>query len=140
MNKKGFTLVEVIACMAILGILAAISYPAILNMVASHKKQQYEEYEKLMVNAAKIYFDEKPINSSGCYYVKLSTLKQQGLIQSISLNKLEANYSNSMVVFMNKKYIPILDIKRVNSDESVYRTKDVPNLTFIYTGCSGEYQ
>ena len=75
MNKKGFTLVEVIVCMAIFAVLAALSYPTISNIVIKHRTQQYEEYEKLMVSAAKLYFEEK----SGTI-VSLDTLMNEKLI------------------------------------------------------------
>lgn len=48
-NKKGFTLVELLAVIVILGVLLLIAVPAIQNVINSSKKQAFESQAKLLV-------------------------------------------------------------------------------------------
>ena len=64
MNNKGFTLVELLAVMVIL---LSISVIAVTNVTASLKRNEEQElktYEKIAINAAKIYFSMTGIQSS----------------------------------------------------------------------------
>lgn len=64
MNNKGFTLVELLAVMVIL---LSISVIAVTNVTASLKRNEDQElktYEKIAINAAKIYFSMTDDQSS----------------------------------------------------------------------------
>ena len=81
MNKKGFTLTELIVCMAIFAVLSVVSYPAISNIVTKHKHEQYEEYAKLMVSAANIYMEKNDRSS-----VSLQVLIDEKLMEPLNVN------------------------------------------------------
>ncbi len=53
-NKKGYTLTELIVVVAILGILAAVATPMILNQVGKARKSADAANEKAIENAYKI--------------------------------------------------------------------------------------
>lgn len=48
-NKKGFTLVELLAVIVILGVLLLIAVPAVSNIIDSSKKKSFESAAKLMI-------------------------------------------------------------------------------------------
>ncbi|MBR3199179.1 MAG: prepilin-type N-terminal cleavage/methylation domain-containing protein [Bacilli bacterium] len=51
--KKGFTLVELIAVIVILGLIATIVYPSIVSIINSSKEKAYKSQKVLIVKAAK---------------------------------------------------------------------------------------
>ncbi|MGI6324539.1 MAG: type II secretion system protein [Bacilli bacterium] len=53
--KKGFTLVELLAVIVILGIILAIAIPNILNLINNSKEQAYESQKRFIIDAAKKY-------------------------------------------------------------------------------------
>ena len=55
-NKKGFTLVELLAVITILGILSLGTIGYVNNMINKSKKEQLEQQEKSITMAAESYF------------------------------------------------------------------------------------
>lgn len=52
MNKKGFTLIELIAVVVIMSIIAIIATPNIINMIDKGKKDQYITNAKEFISKA----------------------------------------------------------------------------------------
>lgn len=73
LDEKGFTLVELLATMVIMGIIMALAFPSIRTMIEGNKRKQYESFEKSMSEYAKAYFEEE----NGI--IGLTSLKQAGL-------------------------------------------------------------
>lgn len=73
MNKKGFTLVELLAVIVIMALIMALAFPAITGMIQGSNQRKYEAYEKSMTEYAKAYFDD--VNT----IIGLSLLKDKGL-------------------------------------------------------------
>lgn len=57
-NKKGFTIVELLAVIAILGILFAIAVPAVTKYLDFAEDEVYKEYEDAMATSAENYLLE----------------------------------------------------------------------------------
>lgn len=55
MNKKGFTLVELLTSMAILAILMLVAVPSTINVLDRSKKQKYIQDAKRMITLAEAY-------------------------------------------------------------------------------------
>jgi len=55
-NQKGFTLVELLAVITILGILSLGTVGYVSNMIDKSKKEQIEQQEKSIIMAAESYF------------------------------------------------------------------------------------
>lgn len=52
MDKKGFTLIEVLAVIIILGVIMTIAVPNVLSMLDRNKKDTFIEHAKTMINQA----------------------------------------------------------------------------------------
>ena len=57
MNNKGFTMVELLAAIVIMGLLMVMAFPTMRAVQSRNEQKQYEEYGTSMVSAAKLYTD-----------------------------------------------------------------------------------
>ena len=64
MNKKGFTLIELMAVVAILAIIGVIVIPKILKVKEDSINRLYKEQEDRLVEKAKEYMDDNYISLS----------------------------------------------------------------------------
>lgn len=60
MNKKGFTLVELLAVIVILAVIAGIAVISYNGITNETKKKVFTNYEASMVNTSKIYYIDHP--------------------------------------------------------------------------------
>ena len=95
MNKKGFTLVELLAIIVILGIIITIVYPLVVSTINDAKKNAYTSQKEIVIKAAKLYYldhvENLPdIGSSENRCVTIETLITDGYISS---EELKSNYS-----------------------------------------------
>ncbi len=94
MNKKGFTLIELIAVIVIMGMLLMIVLPATGRIMATNDKREYDEYYKLVRYAALKYArgranDLGGVSASGCTEktgngtsgITIDTLVNEGLLK-----------------------------------------------------------
>lgn len=78
-NKEdGFTLVELLGVIVILGLIIAIAVPALGNIMTKAEKNTADAQEGLVIDAAQLYFVE-PENDANEVTVK--TLKDAGFLQ-----------------------------------------------------------
>lgn len=85
MKEHGFTLVELLAVIVILGLIALVSVPAITGLIKSGKEDLSEDQKKSIEMAAKNWAsDEKNIKnlpkSGHSICVNLSTLQEGGYV------------------------------------------------------------
>lgn len=65
MNKKGFTLVELIAIILILAAILLVSFPSLLNMAKTDKDKEYEKVIEDLCLAGKSYIYANMNNFNG---------------------------------------------------------------------------
>ncbi len=81
--KKGFTLVELLVVIVVLGLLATIVYPSVLGIINTGKKETLDSQKKIIVKAAKEWgvknYAKLPDNEC---FVSVNTLIDEGYISS----------------------------------------------------------
>ena len=80
--KKGFTLVEVLAIIAVLGIILITVVPNIGGSIEKKKEEEYKKIINLIENAAKTYYSYNPNITS----VTIETLLKENLITTDLIN------------------------------------------------------
>lgn len=58
MKKNGFTLVELIITIVIMGVILAVAFPSIGRLQQNNKYKKYVSYGESMVASAKLYVDQ----------------------------------------------------------------------------------
>ena len=85
MNKKGFTLVELLAVIVILSLLALLTGTAITKMVKDSKEELSDAQKNLIKAAAETWgaenLDKLP-SANECKYITLQDLQRYGIIDS----------------------------------------------------------
>ena len=87
MNKKGFTLVELLATIVIMALIMTMAFPSIQRLITNNDKQKYSSYEKSMQEYAKAYYEDSN------QIINLNSLKEKGLtgIDSDCIGYVDAN-------------------------------------------------
>lgn len=87
-NDKGFTLVELISIMVVLGILALIAVPSITKHVKESREVAYKEQIERIISATKKYVvenDEFLYSNKDVHQVTLTELKKNGYLENEEL-------------------------------------------------------
>ncbi len=90
--KNGFTLVELIAVIIILSLIAIIAFPAILNIVRDSENQIDESSKEIILTQAKAYVNDNvndfaKVNGNS-YCVSINSLATSGFLTSEFINNL----------------------------------------------------
>lgn len=119
-NSKGFTLVEVLAVIAILGILSGITISAVTRLVTSSKKKTYKNFEDNLKKASNNYLiRHNELAEEQNLKLDAQTLIDEGFLENLTdpVNKKED---------CNKKSYVIVTGKRENdSDYNINYTYDI---------------
>ena len=86
MNKKAFTLIELMGVITILGLITLLIAPTIINQIRNSKEKIDSVTEKLIYAAADLYLDNResdyPKYNGSTYCLTLSDLVEAGKLSS----------------------------------------------------------
>ena len=110
-NRKGFTLVELLVVIVILGIVTGLSIPLIRNIQTNNEKKEYTTYMETLKYSSKLYIDSYGEDlfgrhKSGCVTISYNDLYQKGLIKDIPIDNVSCATDNTFVrvVKLDGKY------------------------------------
>ncbi len=138
MNKRGFTLVELLVAISILAILTLIAIPTLRAFQTRNSDSKYINYKKSLVTSGKLYNDSYSDDlfgevNHGCQVVNLKELLLKNLAKDISIKDVTCNVDekNSYVVIKKFKdeyaydanlYCEDSNHKKVYSDDDVLKS------------------
>lgn len=80
LNKKGFTLVELLVVIVILVVIMSIAIPSITSSLERSKQKEYDAKVKLIISAAELYADKYKNSFDSSIGVSVNTLIEEGLL------------------------------------------------------------
>lgn len=88
--KNGFTLIEIIGIIILLGVIGLLVYPTIMRIIGDSKEDLYKknvsEIERLAANWASLNESKLPTMDEMGYYIKIEVLKNEGFIEEDIIN------------------------------------------------------
>ena len=104
--KKGFTLIELVGVIVILGVIAVFTVPALTKTLKKTADKEYEEFEKNVKLAAENYFHSEIKDSIDTKkFIKVSTLIDNGYLKEIinPLTNEKINNNGTVIVYKDDK-------------------------------------
>ena len=141
LNNKGFTLIEVLAVVVILSVLAAIMVPSVNYIINQNKENNYENLKNSIISAAKIYLSDNryeiSINklcSNATEKITITSINGKNLTNSklpikwlVDSKSLSTNSDGDIINPSNKN-------KKLNLDDSYVLVKyQCSNKDYTYT-------
>ena len=127
MNKKGFTLAELIGVIVVLSLICLITVPAIASVLKTNKKSLCETQLKNVLAAAKSYVSENllsmPINDGDYKIITIGDLIENGFIEENIQNpvtKEEIDPEIEITIKKNGKKIDVSFGTDEEEEEAVY--------------------
>ena len=80
LNRKGFTLVELLVVLVILVVIMSIAIPSVTSSIERSKQKQYDSKVELVMSAAEIYIDRHKNSVGTNGIVTIIDLVDDGLI------------------------------------------------------------
>lgn len=109
MNRKGFTIVEILGVLIIMGVLLLITIPTIDSILLKQRKKLYNEHLVEVKDALKLWgdvnADKLPVDKDNPTSVTLKELKLSGFIKDEFINPItDKCYSNdnTFTITLNK--------------------------------------
>ena len=124
-DKKGFTLVELLAVIVVIGILALVVVPSVTGYVTNTRTETYKAHEKAMMEAAKSYTVECIQNGIYCGIPKSGDQTEvylKDLIAGEYITKLQDPSNKSKECDPNRSYVIISNTGGKTGDSYKYES------------------
>ena len=130
-NQKGFTLVELLVAITILGIILVIALPQLSNIQQNNKTTKYRKYAETMLTSAKLYTDSYTEdmfgnNKSGCVDVRYDAMKDKDLLKDIKVDGSTCKSDDSYIRVRKANdhyFYEVSIVCKDKSDKIVYENK-----------------
>lgn len=109
MNRKGFTLIELIAVIVMISLIMVIVVPNILDIVSESKETSYNTLVKNIVTSSEMYYEE-------CEYGDLSSTTKYGSY-ACSINTSTSTITIPLSSLANTGFLKVSDTKEVAGKE-----------------------
>ncbi len=121
MNKRGFTLVELLSVVIILSLLIAFVLPQITNSVRNYQVKTDEVTTKLIIDAAKLYVGDNsnkyPKKMDNSYCITMNELIENDYLKNkIKLNDVDVTNTKSVQVTYDTSF----NYELVDTSECIY--------------------
>lgn len=130
-NKKGYTLIELIMIITIMGLVMIIVFPSVMSMQNKNKKKEYEYYKDAVETASKLYFDSKGEDITSKYWHGCVALSYQELVNANLLKPFEKDgvTCDESKVYVSKNgdkitYQTYLKCKKTSNNEVMYESNN----------------
>lgn len=133
MNNRGFTLVELLITIAIMGIITGISFAAIDALKTQNDDKKYKSFSNVLTNAAKLYVDMNKHDIDNCATITYEQLKGQNLVKNAKVNSKETCDKSYVVIDKNSdsnnyKYYPVVicgdKLKQPKTESDIHNCGD----------------
>lgn len=106
MNKKGFTLVELIGVVVILGLIALVAFPSLLNQINNSNKQISDSQKDLIIAATKNYVEENKNEyaNKNFFVVDVDVLAEKNYIDKKLIKSYTDEKNKLLVTALNGEY------------------------------------
>ena len=131
-NKKyGFTLIELIVVIAIIGIILILALPQVSKIQEANRDRKFEVYKESIVRGAKLYIDSNAKdlfgnNNSGCITLKYSDLENRSLVKDFASDTITCSDDAETYVEVrkvNKNYKYAVSIVCRENEDIVYEDR-----------------
>jgi len=104
MNKKGFTLIELVGAILIIALIALLAFPALTSMLNAGQNKVDESVKEVLKTAAATCVNEN-VNNYSTLCNSVDKLKDNGYISITFYNKYEDIHGKSVTITKkNNKY------------------------------------
>lgn len=105
-EKNAFTLIELMAVIIILSLIAILTFPNIVNQIKKTKSSNNKMIEDIVITAAKKYVnDNKNDYNSDAYCIKVKELLDTNYIKEGIVKASSDNLYNKYIIYHNNTYI-----------------------------------
>jgi len=139
-NKKGYTLIELIMIITIMGLVMIIVFPSVMSMQNKNKKKEYEYYKDTVEVASKLYFDSHGEDMTSKYWHGCVSITYQDLVNANLLKPFakEGITCNESKVYVSKNedkvdYYPYIKCRKTSNNEVVYESSPYPGASCSLT-------
>lgn len=130
-NNKGFTLVELLVTITIMGIISILALPEVQQLQYKNREKKFVTYGNSLIDSAKLYVDSNSndlfgYSTSGCVDISFSELKTKTLAKDYLTDSISCDDSGTYVHIERKNGVDSYKVflKCSKNSKVEYQTKN----------------